>query len=299
MRSRRPGRVVPEFSLYGEPVRTVEERLVHVERIAVRSEVRAWQIRAHRHTGLHQLLLVSEGQVQVGLDGSDFVLPAPCVVVVPAGTVHGYRFRPGTEGVVVTVSQDLAQDELRRVPGLLSALERTFTLTGTGAAGLPELARLLLEEFDGGESGRSQVMTSLLASLLIRVLRRAGEGGHSAGAEVPQGRALFLRFRELIERHLRSPLPVRRYAALLGVSETRLRRCCAESAGKAPGELVRLRQLREAQRQLHYTTRPIGRIAWDLGFRDPAYFSRFFARRVGLSPRRYRQRADQQVEAQF
>lgn len=127
--------------------------------------------------------------------------------------------------------------------------------------------------------------------LLARVLRLQAPGSAALQRSQGAGRALFLRYRELIERHHRSHLPVERYAALLGVSDARLRRCCLELAGKPPGELVHLRQLREAQRQLHYTTRSISQIAWDLGFRDPAYFSRFFTRRAGVSPRRYRQQS--------
>jgi AraC family transcriptional regulator, transcriptional activator of pobA len=36
---------------------------------------------------------------------------------------------------------------------------------------------------------------------------------------------------------------------------------------------------------------PVTQVAYYLGFEDPAYFSRFFTRRMGLSPRAFR-RAD-------
>ncbi len=44
----------------------------------------------------------------------------------------------------------------------------------------------------------------------------------------------------------------------------------------------------EAKRSLIYTTLPVSKIAFDLGFNDPAYFSRFFAARAGLSPAAFR-----------
>ena len=52
------------------------------------------------------------------------------------------------------------------------------------------------------------------------------------------------------------------------------------------GEVVRL--LREACRRLIYIAAPAARLAAELGFEDPAYFSRFFKRRMGVSPQSYR-----------
>ena len=47
----------------------------------------------------------------------------------------------------------------------------------------------------------------------------------------------------------------------------------------------------EARRDLVYTSMSISRISFRLGFADPAYFSRFFARRAGVSPSDYRAKA--------
>ena len=44
----------------------------------------------------------------------------------------------------------------------------------------------------------------------------------------------------------------------------------------------------EARRELAYTTRPIKRIALELGFCDAGYFTRFVQRRVGCTPSAWR-----------
>ena len=44
----------------------------------------------------------------------------------------------------------------------------------------------------------------------------------------------------------------------------------------------------EARRDLVYTAMTISQISFRLGFADPAYFSRFFAKRAGVSPSDYR-----------
>ena len=80
------------------------------------------------------------------------------------------------------------------------------------------------------------------------------------------------------------------YAAALHVSESRLRSACLALTGQSPIQLIHARILLEAKRRLHYTDGPVQEIAYALGFEDPAYFTRFFSRRAGLSPRAFRQR---------
>lgn len=54
--------------------------------------------------------------------------------------------------------------------------------------------------------------------------------------------------------------------------------------------LIHLRMIVEAKRQLRYTAMPVAQIAYFLGFEDPAYFTRFFRQRSGLSPKAFRAR---------
>jgi AraC family transcriptional activator of pobA len=51
---------------------------------------------------------------------------------------------------------------------------------------------------------------------------------------------------------------------------------------------VHERIILEAKRYLGFTAMPVSQIAFALGFADPAYFSRFFRDRVGMSPSVYR-----------
>jgi AraC family transcriptional activator of pobA len=46
----------------------------------------------------------------------------------------------------------------------------------------------------------------------------------------------------------------------------------------------------EARRRLVYAASSVSGIAGELGFKDPAYFSRFFRRHSGVSPVDFRRR---------
>jgi AraC family transcriptional activator of pobA len=94
----------------------------------------------------------------------------------------------------------------------------------------------------------------------------------------------------LVEAHYRTQLSVADYARTLSVSTERLRLACVRSTGSAPLALLNARRLLEAKRNLLYTNMSVTLIAETCGFTDPAYFSRFFARSTGASPRSYRLR---------
>ncbi|MCY1312044.1 4-hydroxyphenylacetate catabolism regulatory protein HpaA [compost metagenome] len=76
----------------------------------------------------------------------------------------------------------------------------------------------------------------------------------------------------------------------MGVTEARLNDICRRIADLPSKRLIHDRVMQEAKRLLLFTGSSANEICYLLGFRDPAYFSRFFARNAGMSPGVYRQR---------
>jgi len=99
---------------------------------------------------------------------------------------------------------------------------------------------------------------------------------------------LVQRFRAALELHLRRHQPLGFYAEALNVTPDHLSRACRAVTGQSALALLQDRLLLEARRLLGYTDATVADVARELGFDDPAYFSRFFARRAGMSPLAYR-----------
>lgn len=285
---------VPAFFLYGEPLQPPDERLVHVETIAARSQMHSWLIRAHRHRDLHQVLIIRKGRVEARLDGQNASLRAPLAIVVPPGAVHGFRFQPATVGVVISFAAALAG-------GLLSAgfhipefLGRSVSVELNRATlnrtDLIQLSEMLQREFGRSAPARRRALSGLLGALLANLQRLVPEAATSRSGVSSRDQELVARFRDHPEKSFRTHVPVGEYSALLKTSETKLLRACVAVTGESPLELVHLRLLIEAERQLRYTSMSVTEVAYYLGFEDPAYFSRFFTRRMGISPRAFRRR---------
>src|SRR5262245_39369162 len=92
---------------------------------------------------------------------------------------------------------------------------------------------------------------------------------------------------EATER-FRDHLAVQRYAEALGVSSDRLHAMCTRVLGRSPRVLIQQRILHEAVTRLERSAISIKQLAFVLGFKDTAYFNRFFRRQLGIPPGRYR-----------
>ncbi len=284
---------IPAFFLYGEPLQAPDERLIHIETIAARSQLHDWNIRPHRHRDLHQVLLIHRGDVvKVNIDDVTARLRAPGVIVIPPGSVHSFVFSPNTVGLVISFAPRLLPDLLVAGTGILDLLEqptaRELHPASLCATDLTALGEMLLREFNWSALGRHAALRGLLGALLANLVRLTSDGGNSASDARAPERELLARFRRLVEAQYRTHAGIDTYAEELGVSEARLRRACLTVAGQTPVELVHLRLLVEAERQLRYTSMSITQVAYYLGFEDPAYFSRFFRQRSHKSPRDFR-----------
>jgi AraC family 4-hydroxyphenylacetate 3-monooxygenase operon regulatory protein len=101
---------------------------------------------------------------------------------------------------------------------------------------------------------------------------------------------IFHRFNELIEAHYLEHWALGRYAQAMGVTEARLNDVCRRIADLPSKRLVLERVMQEAKRLLLFTRGSANEICFQLGFKDPAYFSRFFQRYAQMTPGEYRQR---------
>jgi AraC family transcriptional activator of pobA len=280
--------------LYGEPLQDVAATFVHVETIASRSRRYQWRIRAHIHSDLDQLLFIRRGGGTMQADGQALPIQAPAVLLVPATVVHGFQFVRGTRGFVVTAAQSLIraltvrEPDLRRVFAAAACL--ALPATASPAADLEILIDRLRRETAWKAPANRLAAEAWLAAVLIAALRLLPTAvGASA---VPRGPVAMLvdRFRDLLDERCRSGWTVERYAQQLAVSPAKLRAACVLVSGKPPRQLLHDRVLLEARRALTYTDLTIAQAAYQLGFSDPGYFSRFFRAHTGESPQAFRLR---------
>jgi AraC family transcriptional regulator, transcriptional activator of pobA len=91
----------------------------------------------------------------------------------------------------------------------------------------------------------------------------------------------FIEFKLAVETHLSEQPSVHSIAEKLSLSTNSLYRIVKEYSGVSPKDFFTNRLMIEAQRKLHYSTLSVKELAYELGFNDPAYFSRLFKKSTG------------------
>src|SRR5690606_25931238 len=108
--------------------------------------------------------------------------------------------------------------------------------------------------------------------------------------EVEKGDNLFQKFVEVIERELPTFRNVGEYARIMGTSVSQLNKSVREAVGQTPATWLRERRLLEAKRLLIHSDFTFQEIAYELGFPDPSYFTKFFQKLTGMTPSQFKQK---------
>ena len=252
-------------------------------------------MRPHWHDRFFQLHYLTSGKMELQLDEHQYSLQAPLFVLTPPSVPHAFNTESDSDGHVLTVRQELiwplmqalwpGSRESLDIPGFcLSLASRPQTREA-----LDRLWPLIVQEFSLQLSGRQTQLRLLAQSLFTLVLREADL--HDNGNVSVRGEMrLFQRFNQMVNEKYREHRTVPDYAHELGISESRLNELCRRLANLPPKRLIFERVMREARRMLLFSTSSVHQIAWQLGYKDPAYFARFFHRLEGCSPSEYRRR---------
>lgn len=284
---------IPNYSLYGEFLDKSHPVAIHIEAIADRSPENDWIINPHRHGKLFQILCIFDGTLDVQLDEEFHHLAGNWLVTVPMGVVHSFRFEPHSEGVVISVSEDILSDHTYlQGPDYLQPLFHRSSLIELdhGSRYLNQIKcyiDLLRDEFRQPNSARQSALMLLIKLLLITVKRQFETKAMETFPGESNVRVLD-EFRRLVEENYKYHWHVTDYAKKLNVSPSTLNRMCHEKYATNAKSIVQSRLIAEAKRRLIFTRQPLDQIAYYLGYKDPAYFSRVFKNITGEAPGEFR-----------
>ncbi len=106
----------------------------------------------------------------------------------------------------------------------------------------------------------------------------------------------FVRLKKFIEENLKEKKAVQDYADLMFVSKKTINQITREVVGKSAKEFITDMITLEIKRQLSYGNRTVDEIAWDLGFNDTSYMTKFFKRYTSLTPSMFRKLQEKKKE---
>ncbi len=281
----------PIFELFGETSLQALQEGMHLESIADRSKLYDWEISAHRHEKLVQVLYVQSGGGDMLLHGQRSPLVAPSVTIVAPGSTHGFSFQSNVCGTVLSLTQQKLSELLHFDSSLQPEFDRSHHRVLQDAPlennYLSTQMQLLQMEFQRTSAWRAAQLNACGTSLLICLARLIRRGApHQAVTNRAQSH--LRTFQSLIDQHFRHHHPLDFYARTLGITGTQLNRVCKQTTQRSAGTLIQDRRMTEACRDLAFSVLSIKQIAFALGFQDESYFTRVFRHRMQRTPLEYR-----------
>lgn len=289
----KPTNQIPKFGLYGESSFSPDPGYVHIKDLPRNESEYDWVIKPHRHEQMFQIIWVDGGKAQIQLDINHWQLNGAFVVTIPAGVVHSLSFEPGITGMVMTIADSLLSPSLnQRASRYFADLSRSARITEFNREeslyhDLRSYFHSIKREFTRADDGHEQMMEWLVRALLMTIQRQAD---HRHLLSTPKSGSVQVldRFKTLVEENYPNQWSVQQYATALGISVSTLNRLCHEHFGTTAKAVLQQRLLVEAKRHLIYTAESLEQTAYNLGFKDPAYFSRMFKQLEGVTPSDYR-----------
>jgi len=269
-------------------VRPLDIGFLHVETVLARGSIHHGQVAAHKHPQMGQITYWTSGSGTYRIEHRSWDFSAPAVSFVPSNVVHGFSIGPGTDAIVVSV----ADDALAAIAGqsLLPLDRPVFTDGLPDRAAWKRLATVLdmiAAEYVEARAGNDKMLLSLIAVALSHIARLAPA---TVAAASSSDSSLATGLRRLVDAHFRDNCPVDRYVEALATTPHLLDKAARAVLGSGVKRIVSERRLLEAKRLLLFTVRTVEDIAYEIGFDDPAYFSRFFRERIGEAPAAWRRK---------
>lgn len=209
------------------------------------------------------------------------------IYLIPPYRVHQLN-KAGKKGVIISFKREMLDDDVKE---FLLDVFRIFNLQGefsclkaddSMSVELDQVYQLLEAEYL--RDAHSLIMLKALLKVFLLKLIRLKEAAFTV-QDINEKR--IYEFMMLLEMNYHQERNTDFYAGKLRVSSKRLNQVLKEKLNKTGMQLIHDRIILEAKRQIIHSESTIKEIAYDLGFNDRPYFSRFFKQHTGLSPEQF------------
>jgi AraC family transcriptional activator of pobA len=266
------------------------------EAIGSHYAARRWALRSNlARPFIHLLCLHAGSAIAVCDDTNALGLSGPQLVWLPAGCAEHLEIAAGAVGHLLHLRSDVWHRYLpsSAEPAYLDLASAgdilAFTVEPDLAATVGRSIGAIASEIAApARNGAASIISSELTLCVLRFWRLFADDSNLEA----QGSSteILSRFRRLVEERYHQQLRVAEYADLLGVTPDRLHSLCRRALERSPSELIQQRIIQEAATRLETSNATVKQIAFALGFKDTAYFNRFFSKHAGEAPGVWRRR---------
>lgn len=242
------------------------------------------------HRDDHYMFIIQQkGLFVCELDFSEITLKDAAICYVTPGQVQRYLKIQDCEGWLVFVEADF-------IPKQYRAVFDTF-LNSHQFVSVPEddqvfkLCAVLEKWLAGNDAPLKGEVTSSLIHSISGMLSSKILGSQKTPIGLTTSKyVLANKFKQIVKENFKENKQVKAYAALLNITPLYLNEVMNEITGFSASYWIQQEVLLEAKRLLYYSGMDVNEVAYELGYEDAAYFSRFFKKNAGVTASDFRNR---------
>ncbi|MEO8238962.1 MAG: AraC family transcriptional regulator [Flavobacterium sp.] len=262
------------------------------EMITIKTFDQAADLQKPRRVLKYALIFCTSGTTTVSVDENEFILTENSVLTITSGQVHFFKNIGNAAGFILEFTynffcKDDNDMELIFHNGLFCHFAMNEMIT-------VDNSQIIIRELEEIRKELTETPYQYLISIHSRIeliLIEINRTKINRGDEIYKPDAVFLHFLEAILKNFEKNLSVAEIAALIGTTESKLNELSKLHTNKTAQNVIFGLIISEAKRLFNYENLSVKEVSYALGFNDPFYFSNFFKKHTGISPKSYKEKA--------
>ncbi|MDO6429028.1 helix-turn-helix domain-containing protein [Flavitalea sp. BT771] len=237
------------------------------------------------------LIYCSSGKLSIAVDEKELLLKGGEVITITSGQIHCIEKAVKAKGYILEFTLDFFCKNDHDIELLFhNGLFCHFSMNEVIAINRSNIENQLNGIAEELAKRPYQFLISIHSRIEL-ILVEINRAKVQRGDEIWKPDALFLKFLDAVRNNFERNYSLSQFARLLGTTEIKLNELAKLHAGKTAQNVIYGLITSEAKRLLTYGDLSVKEVAYQLGFKDPFYFSNFFKKHSKLSPKLYKEKA--------
>ncbi|OHX66815.1 AraC family transcriptional regulator [Flammeovirga pacifica] len=239
----------------------------------------------HKHHKYMEIVYLFKGEGSHTIDYDCYQIDQPILFFIQKDQMHHWDLKSDPEGFVIIMKKGFLDNSTDKdLIDLIGALSHHPSLQIKDTVTINQLFELLTKEVKAIGPYQQGVIEGLLKALFSKFLSESSPKLENQS----NYSSTFIVFKELLESGEKVINSVNHYAEEMNTTpqnlNTIVKNACGISASAFIGEYI----IKEAKRMLLYTNMTASEIAFHLNFKDSSHFTRYFKRKVEITPVQFR-----------
>jgi AraC family transcriptional activator of pobA len=243
----------------------------------------------------YEIVWLKSGSGNHVIDTVNYPYSGSVLFLLSPGQLHHIHPVEKGEGYIIKFTPSLFSDnkdldEYLIRTGLFDNIqsEPLIKLNASIHSVIEDVLKKMEAEFNTEEDDKDKILLAYLKIFITHISRLKKIQSTKEAIDLDVNFSLFQKYKAEVEKNFKTQHSVQAFAKKLLTQSRTLNSLSKKYTGKTAGDIIADRIVLEAKRELYYNTKTIKEIGYDLGFDDPAYFTRFFKKQTGLSPQEYK-----------